>query len=99
MSLGSEQKWILQFCRSYYGPFMDCVRQYAVLFKNTEYKVCTVYLTGEPSDEVVEGSASDEVVFLDYRSKEVGGLKLAVIRDVKKLAATRTFAYCALLPA
>lgn len=94
MSADKGQKWILQFCHSYYGPFMDCVRQYAVLFKNTEYKVCTVYLTGEPSDEVVKGSASDEVVFLNYRSKEVGGLKLAAIRDVKKLAAERNFAYC-----
>ena len=94
MSANKGQKWILQFCHSYYGPFMDCVRQYAVLFKGTEYKVCTVYLTGEPSDEVVQGSASDEVIFLNYHSKEVGGLKLAAIRDVKRLAATRDFAYC-----
>ena len=94
MSTDKEQKWILQFCHSYYGPFMDCVRQYAVLFKNTEYKVCTVYLTGEPNDEVVRGSESDEVVFLNYRSKQVSGLKLAAIRDIRKLASSRRFSYC-----
>ena len=94
MSADKGGKWILQFCHSYYGPFMDCVRQYAALFKDTEYKVCTVYLTGEPSDEVAQGSASDEVVFLNYSSKAVSGLKLAAIRDVKKLAASREFAYC-----
>ena len=90
----SEQKWILQFCHSYYGPFMDCARQYAVLFKDTEYRVCTVYLTGEPCDEVVQGSASDEVIFFNYSSKQVSGLKLAAIRELKKLAASRNFSYC-----
>lgn len=89
-----KQQWILQFCHGYDGPFMDCARQYAVLFKDTDYKVCTVYLTGEPSDEVVEGSASDEVLFFNYTSKQIRGLKLAAIRDFKKLVATRDFAYC-----
>ena len=89
-----KQKWILQFCHGYDGPFMDCARQYAVLFKNTDYKVCTVYLTGEPSDEVVKGSASDEVLFFNYTSKQIRGLKLAAIRDFKKLVASRDFAYC-----
>ena len=90
----TDEKWILQFCHSYYGPFMDCARQYAVLFKNTEYKVCTVYLSGEPSDEIAQGSASDEVIFLNYRSNQISGLKLAAIRDIRKLAASRNFIYC-----
>ncbi len=89
-----KQQWILQFCHGYDGPFMDCARQYAVLFKDTDYKVCTVYLTGEPSEDVVKGSASDEVLFFNYSSKQVRGLKLAAIRDFKKLVASRNFAYC-----
>lgn len=89
-----KQQWILQFCHGYDGPFMDCARQYAVLFKDTDYKVCTVYLTGEPSEDVVKGSASDEVLFFNYSSKQVRGLKLAAIRDFKKLVASRDFAYC-----
>src|SRR5690554_217251 len=85
----TAEQWVLQFSHGYDGPFMDCARQYAVLFKDTDYKVCTVYLTGEPNDEVAQGSASDEVIFLNYSSKQVRGLKLAAIKDFKKIAASR----------
>ncbi|WP_068830228.1 glycosyltransferase [Pseudomonas sp. BMS12] len=91
---GQAQRWILQFCHGYDGPFLDCARQYAVLFKGTPYKVCTVYLTGAPSAEVERGSASDEVIFLDYSSRQVRGLKLGAIRDFRRIAASRDFALC-----
>ncbi|CAE6891206.1 glycosyltransferase [Ectopseudomonas khazarica] len=91
---GSAQRWVLQFCHGYDGPFLDCARQYAVLFKGTPYKVCTVYLTGAPSAEVERGSASDEVIFLDYSSAQVRGLKLGAIRDFRRIAASRDFALC-----
>ena len=86
------ERWILQFCHCHYGPFLDVARQYAVLFKETPYKVLTVYLTGEPSNEARAGSASDEVIFLNFSSKQVGGLKLAAIRAFKKIAESRDFA-------
>jgi glycosyltransferase involved in cell wall biosynthesis len=86
------ERWILQFCHSHYGPFADVARQYAVLFKGSPYKVITVYLTGEPSAAVRQTSASDEVIFLDFSSKAVGGLKLAAIRALKKIVASRDFA-------
>lgn len=85
---------VLQFCHGYDGPFLDCARQYASLFVGTPYKVTTVYLTGAPSVEVERGSASDEVVFLDYRSRDVRGLKLKAIRDIKRLVAGRKFQFC-----
>jgi glycosyltransferase involved in cell wall biosynthesis len=88
------KRWVLQFCHGYDGPFMDCARQYAVLFKGTPYKVCTVYLTGKPSAEVEQGSASDEVIFLDYSSAQVRGLKLGAIRDFRRIATSRDFALC-----
>lgn len=91
---GETERWVLQFCHGYDGPFLDCARQYAVLFKGTPYKVCTVYLTGKPSAEVEQGSASDEVIFLDYSSRDVRGLKLAAIRDFRRIAASRDFALC-----
>ena len=91
---GQSQQWILQFCHGYDGPFLDCARQYAALFIGTPYKVCTVYLTGAPSEEVVQGSASDEVLFLNYSSRDVRGLKLRAIRDIRRIAATRSFALC-----
>lgn len=93
-SSGQAQCWVLQFCHGYDGPFLDCARQYAVLFKGTSYKVCTVYLTGAPSLEVERGSASDEVIFLDYSSAQVRGLKLAAIRDFRRIVASRDFALC-----
>ena len=86
-------RWILQFCHCHYGPFLDVARQYAALFKETPYKVLTVYLTGEPTDEAITGSASDEVIFLNFSSKQVGGLKLAAIRALKTIAASRDFAF------
>lgn len=92
---GSAQpRWVLQFCHGYDGPFLDCARQYAALFKGTPYKVCTVYLTGKPSAEVEQGSASDEVIFLDYTSAQVRGLKLGAIRDFRRIASSRDFALC-----
>lgn len=91
---GAGQSWVLQFCHGYDGPFLDCARQYAALFVGTPYKVCTVYLTGKPSVEVEQGSASDEVIFLDYSSREVRGLKLKAIGDFKRIAASRDFKFC-----
>ncbi|MBU2255645.1 MAG: glycosyltransferase [Gammaproteobacteria bacterium] len=91
---GAGQPWVLQFCHGYDGPFLDCARQYAALFVGTPYKVCTVYLTGKPSVEVEQGSASDEVIFLDYSSREVRGLKLKAIRDLKRIAASHDFKLC-----
>ncbi|QJD59015.1 glycosyltransferase [Pseudomonas sp. gcc21] len=87
-------QWVLQLCHGYDGPFMDCARQYAALFKDTEYKVCTVYFTGVASEEVRRGSASDEVVFLDYSSRQLRGLKLGAITAVRKIAAAREYQLC-----
>jgi glycosyltransferase involved in cell wall biosynthesis len=81
----NQQDWVLQLCHGYDGPFLDCARQYAALFKGTPYKVCTVYLTGEENEEVRIGSESDKVIFLGYRSRQLRGLKLSAIRSVRKL--------------
>ena len=90
----AAQPWVLQFCHGYDGPFLDCARQYAALFQGTPYKVCTVYLTGAPNAEVERGSASDEVIFLGYDSKDVRGLKLGAMRRLRELAAGRGFRLC-----
>jgi glycosyltransferase involved in cell wall biosynthesis len=92
---GSAQpQWVLQFCHGYDGPFLDCARQYASLFVGTRYKVCTVFLTGAPDPAVVAGCASDEVLFLDYSSKAVRGLKLRAMQDLRALVRTREFRLC-----
>lgn len=90
----ASEQWVLQFCHSYDGPFLDCARQYAALFVGTPYKVCTVYLIGAPSDEVVRGSASDEVIFLGYGSRELRGLKLGAMRRLRRIVGGRDFRLC-----
>lgn len=89
----ASDKWVLQLCHGYDGPFLDCARQYAALFTGTPYKVCTVYLTGSPSDEVIRGSASDEVLFLGYNSKAIRGLKLSAVRMIRRIVRSRDFAF------
>ncbi len=85
---------VLQICHSYYPPFLDCARQYSKLFEGTEYKVLTVYLTGEADSEVERDTCSDEVIFLGYKSKQVSGLKLNAIAKIRKIAADEDFAFC-----
>ena len=86
------ERWVLQFCHCHYGPFLDVARQYAALFKDHPYKVLTVYLTGEPSESAVTGSASDEVIFLNFCSKDVSGLKISAILALRKIVASRDIA-------
>lgn len=92
--MNNRKQWVLQFCHSYYGPFADCARQYAALFKDSEYRVTTVYLSGAPNKDVEQISASDEVFFLGYRSGDIRGLKIQAIRDLRRLAKRRDYAFC-----
>lgn len=86
--------YVLHICHSYYPPFHDCARQYSALFAGSDYKVVTVFLTGKPDAAIAEVSASDEVIFLGYNSKQVRGLKLGAIAKIRKLLASRPFAFC-----
>lgn len=90
----SEARFVLQICHCYYDPFLDCARQYAVLFKNTPYKVITVFLTGEPDTVVAETAASHRVIFLGHSSKKLRGLKLGVIQQVREIAKEYSFEFC-----
>jgi len=90
----STDKRVLQFCHGYDGPFLDCARQYASLFVGSGYKVTTVFLTGKADPRVAEGCASDEVLFLEFSSSAIRGLKLGAIRALRKIAAARDFSFC-----
>ena len=87
-------KAVLQIAHCYYPPFLDCARQYAALFNGKDYRVTTVYLTGEQNSEVEQASESDEVIFLGFSSKDVAGLKLNAIRKVRKIAASKSYQFC-----
>lgn len=84
-----QERWILQFCHSYYGPFLDVARQYATLFLDTPFKVLTVYLSGEESAAVRAGSASDEVLFLERSKSDIRGLKIGAMLALRKILAGR----------
>lgn len=90
----SDQYRVLQICHGYAGPFLDYARQYASLFEGTPYKVTTVFLAGERSDEVAKRCQSDEVIFLEYKSKALRGFKLRAIRDLRKIAQDGNFQLC-----
>ena len=90
----SAERHVLQFCHGYDGPFLDCARQYASLFTGKGYRVTTVFLTGAADASVADGCASDEVLFLEYSSKAIRGLKLGAIRDLRKIVASRNFTFC-----
>jgi glycosyltransferase involved in cell wall biosynthesis len=90
--MSSDSTWVLQFCHGYSGQFLDCARQYASLFAGTPFKVTTVYLTGEPSVEAERSSAADEVIFLNFSSKEVRSLKLKAIRELKRVSSRHDYA-------
>lgn len=85
---------VLQFCHSYDGPFLDCARQYASLFQGSGYRVTTVFLTGAADPQVAAGCASDEVLFMQFSSAAVRGLKLGAIAALRKIAAQRHFSFC-----
>ena len=90
----STERHVLQFCHGYDGPFLDCARQYASLFAGTGYKVTTVFLTGAADPEVAAGCESDEVLFMEFSSSAIRGLKLGAIRALRKIAASRSFSFC-----
>lgn len=90
----APQPWVLQICHGYDGPFLDCARQYASLFAGTRYRVMTVYLTGAADASVQAGSASDEVLFLGYSSRDMRGLKLSAISEIRRLVSTYDFRLC-----
>ncbi|SDR80190.1 Glycosyltransferase involved in cell wall bisynthesis [Halopseudomonas xinjiangensis] len=94
MTESKPTRWVLQVCHGYSGPFLDCARQYAALFDSTDYRICTVYLTGEPSDAVAAGSASDEVIFLGLGGRDIRGLKFKAIREIRRIARGRQFSFC-----
>ncbi len=87
-------RYILQICHSYYEPFLDCARQYACLFKDTPYKVITVFLQGEADSQVAEKAASHKVIFLGYQSHQLRGMKLGMIRQIRQLTASYSFTAC-----
>ncbi|MEE4151291.1 glycosyltransferase [Pseudomonas viridiflava] len=90
----SAERHVLQFCHGYDGPFLDCARQYASLFAGKGYRVTTVFLTGAADPDVVADCGSDEVLFMEFSSQAIRGLKLGAIRELRSIVASRHFSFC-----
>lgn len=77
---------ILQICHCHYAPFDDVARQGVSLFNNTGARVVTVFLTGAKSESIRQMVGGDEVIFLEFSSKAIAGLKRDAIRRVREIA-------------
>ena len=76
---------VVQLCHGYDQPFQDVAREYSALFEGEAYRVITIYLTGEADASVALGTGGDEVIFLECISREIRGLKLRAIRELKQI--------------
>lgn len=76
---------VLLLCHGYEAPFLSVANQYAALFKNTDFRVITVFIKGQHNSEIVEQCGADEVIFLDATSKQMRGLKRQLIKKVRQL--------------
>ncbi|NOQ81956.1 MAG: glycosyltransferase [Methylophaga sp.] len=79
---------------SFFGPFIECARGYAALFPEDKYNVTTVFLTGKENESVRSRITNGEVIFLEFESKDLRGLKLNIIKKLNKVLAGREFQLC-----
>ncbi len=89
----TTQKYVLHLCHDYSIPFLDVARQYASLFKCTEYQVITVFLVGEEDQQVIDYADSDKVLFLKNSSGDLKGLKRKQIKQVKAICSQYDFKF------
>lgn len=89
----SGQRHVLQLCHSYYAPFLDVARQYVSLFPEDHIAVTTVYLTGAADPEVAAQTGGSEVIFLQYSSRQIRGLKRKAIAAVRDLCGERSIEF------
>lgn len=82
---------ILQICHGYDPPFLDVGNQFTRMFSGGGYDVTTLYLSGEPSEEVRRATVADRVIFLEQTAVSLKGLKLGVILALKQLLQTERY--------
>ena len=85
---------VLLLCHNYTAPFLSVAVQYIRLFEESNYKVVTVFLKGEKSQEVIDTCGVEDVIFCNYSSADIGGLKRAPIKRIKQLHEYYNFKFC-----
>jgi glycosyltransferase involved in cell wall biosynthesis len=76
---------VLQLCHGTEAPFHDIARQGVALFAQAGWQVVTIFLTGAANPEQAASIGGTQVIFLEYRSRDLHGLKRQVIRRVREL--------------
>ncbi len=84
---------ILQLCHGYGAPFTDVARQTVSLFRGSGVSVTTVYLTGAADESVARSTGGDEVIFLEFSSRQIRGLKRAAIAAVGSICRQRSIRF------
>lgn len=74
-----QSKFALQICPYYVPPYFNIAQQYAWAFRDTEYHLITVFLTGEESQDVAKDIEGD-VIFFGYST--LRGFKFGVLRKL-----------------
>lgn len=93
-SRNSAASRVLQLCHAYKAPFAECARQYVELFRDSPYKVTTVFLIGDPDNKVAAEVGGDEVIFLGFDRNDLKGLKLKVMKALHRRIANKEFDFC-----
>lgn len=85
------RKNILLLGHSYATQFIDISNQYTRLFDPSIYCVTVAYLVGEPNDIIRQKHLAENVLFLNFSRKAIGGLKLSPIKKVLALCRQHHF--------
>ena len=80
---------VLQLCHGYGQPFLDVARQYISLFQGKAVNITTVYLTGTGDESLARDTGGNEVIFLEFSSRQIRGLKRAAIAQVRNICQQR----------
>ena len=80
---------VLQLCHGYGQPFLDVARQTVSLFSGTNISLTTVYLAGPADALVADANGGDEVIFLEFSSRQIRGLKRSAIAAVTEICGQR----------
>lgn len=79
--VASKKVKILQLMHSYEG-FTSLCNEYSRAFAGPRFAVTVAYLVGRPYDDVRAGTVADRVIFFEFSSKDIRGVK---VRAVQKL--------------
>ncbi|MEH6469134.1 MAG: glycosyltransferase [Porticoccus sp.] len=84
---------ILQICHGSSAPFGDVARQWARLFDGSNYDLTTIFLTGK-MDEILARKVGGKVLFFEYASRDLSGLKRGLVKRIKALHLQEHYEFC-----